>query len=109
MSRNPQYAANYRQQVQKYFNKGYAEPVSKDDNEDSSRPVWYLPHFGVVNPNKPNKIRIVLDAAATVASLSLNTALLKGPGQGPEQAQPLPSLQISPRYHSSSCLHKGNV
>ena len=87
MSRNPQYAANYRQQVQKYFNKGYAEPVSKDDNEDSSRPVWYLPHFGVVNPNKPNKLRIVFDAAATFASISLNTALLKGPNKLSQRQQ----------------------
>ena len=81
MSKKPQYAANYGQQIQKYFDKDYAEPISKDDNQDSSRLVWYLPHFGVVNPKKLNKMRFVFDAAATVASMSLNTALLKGPEQ----------------------------
>ena len=28
------------------------------------RNVWYLPHFGVYHPNKPDKIRVVFDSSS---------------------------------------------
>ncbi|XP_062553818.1 uncharacterized protein LOC134219136 [Armigeres subalbatus] len=43
--------------------------------------VWYLPIFPVYNPNKPGKVRIVWDAAATAYGTSLNSVLLTGPDQ----------------------------
>lgn len=64
-------------QIQEYVKKGYASEVSEWSKDDVH--CWYLPIFVVKNPNKPNKIRLVWDAAATVGGISLNTVLLKGP------------------------------
>ncbi|XP_058449373.1 uncharacterized protein LOC131429324 [Malaya genurostris] len=41
--------------------------------------IWYLPLNIVLNPKKPNKVRLVWDAAASVNGVSLNSNLLKGP------------------------------
>lgn len=41
---------------------------------------WYLPHFGVYHPPKPDKIRVVFDSATETDGMSLNKMLLSGPG-----------------------------
>jgi hypothetical protein len=41
--------------------------------------TWFLPHFPVLNPNKPGKIRIFFDAAAKSRGFSLNNFLVTGP------------------------------
>ena len=41
--------------------------------------TWYLPTHPVTNPNKPEKIRVVNDAAAEYKGSSLNKALCTGP------------------------------
>ena len=41
---------------------------------------WYLPHHGVVNSNRPSKLRIVFDGSANQNGISLNKdILMKGP------------------------------
>ena len=36
---------------------------------------WYIPHHGVYNENKPNKIRIVFDSSTEYQGRSLNNEL----------------------------------
>ncbi|XP_075259875.1 uncharacterized protein LOC142351623 [Convolutriloba macropyga] len=40
---------------------------------------WYIPHYGLVSPNKPDKIRRICNAKAPQSGTSLNDKLLSGP------------------------------
>ena len=51
---------------------------------------WYLPVLAVTNPNKPGKVRLVLDAAAKSHGKSLNDFLMKGP----DLFNPIPDILI---------------
>ena len=53
--------------------------VSESLRNSSSVRVWYLPHHGMVNPNRPEKVRVVYDASTEFRGMSLNKTLLKGP------------------------------
>ncbi|XP_055623321.1 uncharacterized protein LOC129766749 [Toxorhynchites rutilus septentrionalis] len=61
--------------------KGYMRKLTVEETETARNPVWYLPVFPVMNPNKPGKVRLVWDAAAACYGVSLNSVLLKGPDQ----------------------------
>ncbi|XP_039763682.1 uncharacterized protein LOC120636318 [Pararge aegeria] len=69
------YASRYKERIEHLFQNNYAKQVV--DISWSPR-TWYLPHFGVDNPNK-KKLRLVFDAAAKFQNVSLNDYLLKGP------------------------------
>ncbi|XP_075150728.1 uncharacterized protein LOC142224831 [Haematobia irritans] len=79
-SRDPSLIETLRQQIVNLEEKGYAErlPSSIFEKEEEGK-VWYLPTFIVRNPQKPNKIWLVWDAAAKSNNFSLNDFLLKGP------------------------------
>lgn len=68
----------YRESIKANIDKGYASPVEQKHSMESSR-IWYLPHHPVVNPKKPEKLRVVFDCAAKFGGVSLNTELLSGP------------------------------
>lgn len=78
MSRDEPLATELKRQIAEYVDNGYARKLEGDELKASKR-TWYLPIFAVRNPNKPEKIRMVWDAAATVGTVSLNSMLLKGP------------------------------
>ena len=52
--------------------------------------TWYLPVLAVSSPNKPGKVRLVLDAAAKSHGKSLNDFLMKGP----DLFNPIPNILI---------------
>ena len=55
-----------------YIGKGYyAVKLCEKEAASTSDHTWYLPHHGVVNPNK-SKVRVVYDAAAVWGGTSLN-------------------------------------
>ncbi len=65
----------YCGEIEKYIQKGYATKVKMKHQE----PVWYIPHHAVINPKKPEKVRVVFDCAAEYKGRSLNKELLQGP------------------------------
>ena len=76
--RDPDLAKRYKMVMNEYIEKGYAKKLSQEEAQQRSAKTWYLPHHGVVNPNK-EKVRVVYDAAANYGGTSLNKELLQGP------------------------------
>ena len=83
MMKDDNYYNDYVTFMTKILDRGYGERV-KPDHEDSPGKDWYLPHHGVYNPNKPNKIRVVFDCSALYHGTCLNHHL-----QGPDLANNL--------------------
>ncbi|XP_064116610.1 uncharacterized protein LOC135222453 [Macrobrachium nipponense] len=69
------YAKQYSAFMTEMLQKGYAERVTSASQEN----VWYIPHFGVQHPDKPDKVRVVFDCASRVEGTSLNDLILQGP------------------------------
>ena len=68
----------YTETMNDYIAKGYARQLSKSEVKGTTPKTNYLPHHRVTNINKPNRLRVAFDAAATYAGTSLNQNLLKG-------------------------------
>ena len=59
--------------------KEYARKIPDKPDKDVSSISWYLPHHNVVNPMKPDKVRVVFDWSAKFNGESLNNNVLQGP------------------------------
>ena len=68
----------YTETMNDYIAKGYVRQLSKGEVKSTLLKTDYLPHHRVTNINKPNRLRVVFDAAATYSGTSLNQNLLKG-------------------------------
>ncbi|XP_062711642.1 uncharacterized protein LOC134289598 [Aedes albopictus] len=80
LSQMPVLKQNVENQLIEYQTKGYCHEATVDELRNTSqKKIWYLPLNVVINPKKPNKVRLVWDAAAAVGGVSLNSKLLKGP------------------------------
>ena len=76
--RDPDLEAKYRAVIEQYVIKGYARKLTPEKATKRSRITWYLLHHPVFNVNKPNKCRVVFDAATKSDSTSLNDQLYQG-------------------------------
>ena len=65
--------------MEEYIRAGFARKLTKDEANRITDKTNYLPHHHVINKNKPEKVRIVFDAAAKFQDTSLNQNLLQGP------------------------------
>ncbi|XP_051172885.1 uncharacterized protein LOC127289150 [Leptopilina boulardi] len=79
MIKEPEFGKRYSANMQAYVEKGYARKLSDEQARYTTDTTWYLPHFATFNPQKPDKLRMVFDAAAKSHGVSLNDRLLKGP------------------------------
>ncbi|XP_055585093.1 uncharacterized protein LOC129737947 [Uranotaenia lowii] len=80
LDKNPALKTKTCLKIQEYIDLGYAHKATAEElaGANSDR-TWYLPIGVVQNPRKPDKLRLVWDAAAQVSGISLNSMLLKGP------------------------------
>ena len=69
----------YSTQLMSMVSDGFMEQVPEQDMERNDGRVWYLPHFDVIKPDKPGKIRIVMDAKSEYEGICLNKLCYQGP------------------------------
>ncbi|XP_062714134.1 uncharacterized protein LOC134290921 [Aedes albopictus] len=80
LAKEPGLKERVNNQIAEYESKGYAHRISQEEIETTNPDrVWYLPLSIVRNPKKPEKIRLIWDAAARVNGVSFNDMLIKGP------------------------------
>ena len=76
---NPTFSDHYHTFMNDIITQGDAELVPDSEIDDPKS--WYIPHFGVYHPKKPDKITVVFDGSAKVGGTCLNDHLLQGPDQ----------------------------
>ena len=77
--KDPKTKKHYIDFMQKIIDRGHACPVPTEELTTKPGKVWYLPHFDVQHPKKPDQIRVVFDCSAVFDNESLNKHLLQGP------------------------------
>ena len=79
LSRDVGLCEKYTKFIDDLMVKDHARKVPQDQISRNDGAVWYLPHHNVINPKKPEKVRVVFDCAATYRGKSLNDNVLQGP------------------------------
>ena len=71
--------SGYCKVMSSHIRSGYAVKLTHEERNLKGSPRWYLPPHPIMNPKKPDKIRVVFDCSADYQSWSLNKCLLFGP------------------------------
>ena len=79
LDKDTELKAQYTKTINDDIEKGYVIRVNDFSVEKRTSLEWYLPHHLVLNPNKPGKVRRVLNGASRFHGKSLNSVLLTGP------------------------------
>ena len=79
LDKDPSLHEKYAETIREDIQKEYSITVKADDPKSRADREWYLPHQPVLNPNKPGKVRRVLNGASKCHGASLNKYLLVGP------------------------------
>lgn len=103
MLKDDRLAQNMKQQLQDYESNNYTRKLSTEEINQKDETIWYLPVFPVLDPKKPDKFRIVWDAAAEVQGVSLNSNLLTGP----DLLVPLPEILL--RFREKAIAIGGDI
>ena len=76
LDRDQTYREHYKKFMSEVIDSGEAERASSTSEVGDT---WYIPHHGVYNLQKPDKIRVVFDCSARYGGTCLNEHLLTGP------------------------------
>ena len=76
MINNPKLLDDYTNFMTSLIDRGHIKIAEKAPTPNRT---WYIPHFAVYHPKKPDKVRIVFDCSAEYHNYCLNKELLQGP------------------------------
>ena len=79
LEKEPKLFKDYFEFMDKIISKGHASKVAENQLDTEPGKKWYLPHFPIYHPKKPDQVWIVFDCSATFNGESLNKHLLQGP------------------------------
>ncbi len=74
-----EFAKRYTRAIETNIQLGFARRLRLEELAGPPGRTWYIPTFLVTSPNKPEKPRLVFDAASKHLGVSLNDALINGP------------------------------
>ena len=70
----------YKETIDVDVQKGFVRILDEAEIENTKTDLqWYVPHLPVLNPNKPDKVRRVCNAASKFGGVSLTDILMAGP------------------------------
>ena len=76
--KNPKYFNMYKSQINDYITSGKAELLSYEELNNISAIPYYIPHHGVLNINKPDRVRVAFDVSVKINKTCLKNNLLPG-------------------------------
>lgn len=76
---NPEFFQRYKTVITDLLLKKCSRKMTAEEAKKKTKKTRYLPHGPVINPNKPEKLRVVKDAASKAKGKSLNDFLVTGP------------------------------